>query len=190
MPILLSLVTSGYRGGGGVKRPGHEADHAFPSSVDVTNAWICTSIRVYGVGLNLLGTGATAPYVIAWGMRLVTGFLPQWPVVDVSSGHVGFVVNEVALGKVFSEYFGFPLEIITATSPHSSSIIRGWYNRQNTSQRTRWTQFHSSPRNTSKLVPLPSSEMQCFMALSMERREPCADVEVAELPFSLRLGHY
>jgi hypothetical protein len=35
---------------------------------------------------------------------------------------VGFVVDIVALGQVFSEYFGFPCQ-------SSSSIIRGWYIR-------------------------------------------------------------
>jgi hypothetical protein len=44
---------------------------------------------------------------------------------------VGFVVDKVALGQVFSEYFGFPCTIfITPNSPQSPShIIRGWYNR-------------------------------------------------------------
>jgi hypothetical protein len=44
---------------------------------------------------------------------------------------VGYVVDKVALGQVFSEYFGFPMPIfispISAQSP--SPIIRGWYNR-------------------------------------------------------------
>jgi hypothetical protein len=34
---------------------------------------------------------------------LVTGFPQQQPV----SGHVQFVVDKVALGQVFSKYFGF-----------------------------------------------------------------------------------
>jgi hypothetical protein len=45
---------------------------------------------------------------------------------------VGFVVYTVALGQVFSEYFGFPcLPIfIPPISPQSPSrIIRGWYSR-------------------------------------------------------------
>jgi hypothetical protein len=37
-------------------------------------------------------------------------------------------VDKVALGQVFSEYFGFPC-LIPSTAPHSSSIIRGWHNR-------------------------------------------------------------
>jgi hypothetical protein len=44
---------------------------------------------------------------------------------------VGFVVDKVALGQGFSEYFGFPLPIfIPPISPQSPSpIIRRWYNR-------------------------------------------------------------
>jgi hypothetical protein len=37
-------------------------------------------------------------------------FPPQWPGFELSSGHVGFVVDEVAQGQVFSEYFGFPCQ--------------------------------------------------------------------------------
>jgi hypothetical protein len=44
---------------------------------------------------------------------------------------VGFVVDKVALGPVFSQYFGVPCQIfIPPISPQSPSpIIRGWYNR-------------------------------------------------------------
>jgi hypothetical protein len=45
---------------------------------------------------------------------------------------VGFPVDSVALGQIFSEYFGFPcLPIfIPQISPQSPSpITRGWYNR-------------------------------------------------------------
>jgi hypothetical protein len=34
-------------------------------------------------------------------------FPPRWPGFDLGSGQVGFVVDKVALGRVFSEYFGF-----------------------------------------------------------------------------------
>jgi hypothetical protein len=44
---------------------------------------------------------------------------------------VGFVVDKVALGQFFSDYFGFPMPIfippISSQSP--SPIIRGWCNR-------------------------------------------------------------
>jgi hypothetical protein len=33
-----------------------------------------------------------------------------WPVFEFSSDHVGFVVDKVAMGQVFSEYFGFPCQ--------------------------------------------------------------------------------
>jgi hypothetical protein len=40
--------------------------------------------------------------------RLVAGFPPRRPWFEARLSHVGFVVDEVALGQVFSEYFGFP----------------------------------------------------------------------------------
>jgi hypothetical protein len=40
--------------------------------------------------------------------RLVSGFPQRQPGLEPGSGHVGFVVDKVALGQVFSEYFGFP----------------------------------------------------------------------------------
>jgi hypothetical protein len=33
---------------------------------------------------------------------------------------MGFVVDEAALGQIFSEYFGFPLPSIPSIAPHSS----------------------------------------------------------------------
>jgi hypothetical protein len=47
---------------------------------------------------------------------------------------VGFVVDKVALGQVFSEYFCFPQS--------SSSIVWGWYNRPNSGRGTKLTQSH------------------------------------------------
>jgi hypothetical protein len=41
---------------------------------------------------------------------LVAGFPPRRPGFEPGSGHVGFVVDKVALGQVFSEYFGFPCQ--------------------------------------------------------------------------------
>jgi hypothetical protein len=40
--------------------------------------------------------------------RLVSGFPPRRPEFEPQFGHVGFVVDKVALRQVFSEYFGFP----------------------------------------------------------------------------------
>jgi hypothetical protein len=43
--------------------------------------------------------------------RLVAGFPPRRPGFDPRSDHVGLVVvDKVALGQVFSEYFGFPCQ--------------------------------------------------------------------------------
>jgi hypothetical protein len=40
--------------------------------------------------------------------RLVAGLPQRRPGFEPRTGHVGFVVDKVALGQVFSEYFGFP----------------------------------------------------------------------------------
>jgi hypothetical protein len=39
--------------------------------------------------------------------RLVAGFPQRLPEFEPRSGHVEFVLHEVALEQVFSEYFGF-----------------------------------------------------------------------------------
>jgi hypothetical protein len=45
----------------------------------------------------------------------------------------------------------FPLPIlIPPTAPYSASIIRGWYNRPNSGQRTKWTQSHPTQGNQKK----------------------------------------
>jgi hypothetical protein len=38
---------------------------------------------------------------------LIAGFQPRWRGFDTSSGYVGFMVDIVAMGPIFSEYFGF-----------------------------------------------------------------------------------
>jgi hypothetical protein len=43
---------------------------------------------------------------------LVTGFPMQHPGSDPKSGHVGYVVDKVALGQVFSEYLDFPCQFL------------------------------------------------------------------------------
>jgi hypothetical protein len=40
--------------------------------------------------------------------RLVAGFPPRLPGFAFRAEYVGFLVDKVALGQVFSEYFGFP----------------------------------------------------------------------------------
>jgi hypothetical protein len=41
------------------------------------------------------------------------------PRFDPRSGHVGFVVDKVALGQVSSEYFGFPCQFSFHRLPHT-----------------------------------------------------------------------
>jgi hypothetical protein len=42
--------------------------------------------------------------------RLVAGFLPRQPSFKPRSAHVGFLVDEVEMERVFFEYFGFPCQ--------------------------------------------------------------------------------
>jgi hypothetical protein len=44
--------------------------------------------------------------------QLVFGFPPWRPGFEPKSGHVGFVVDKVALGQVFCEYVGFPCQFL------------------------------------------------------------------------------
>jgi hypothetical protein len=65
------------------------------------------------------------------------------------SGHAGFVVDKVAPGQVFSEYFGFPANFhSTDCSTFIIFIIRGWYNRPNSGRRAKWTESHPTARKT------------------------------------------
>jgi hypothetical protein len=50
--------------------------------------------------------------------------------VEPRSGHVGFVVDRVALGQVFCEYFGFPCQFSFHGLLQNQTFINpGWYNR-------------------------------------------------------------
>jgi hypothetical protein len=54
-------------------------------------------------------------------------------------------------GAGFPRILRFPLPtLIWPTAPHTSSIIRGWYNRPINGRRTKLTQFHPTPRNLKK----------------------------------------
>jgi hypothetical protein len=54
--------------------------------------------------------------------RIVAGFPARWPWFEPRSGHVGFVVNKVTLGQVFSEYFGFTCQFSFHTLPHTHHL--------------------------------------------------------------------
>jgi hypothetical protein len=50
------------------------------------------------------------PFDRAIAQAVRPGFSRRRPGFEPRSGYVGFVVDKVALGKVFSEYFGFPCQ--------------------------------------------------------------------------------
>jgi hypothetical protein len=58
----------------------------------------------------LLNVGNDFPEAAPQLKRLVADFPPLRPGLKLGSSHVGFVVDKVALGQVFSEYFGFPCQ--------------------------------------------------------------------------------
>jgi hypothetical protein len=56
--------------------------------------------------------------------KVVFNFSPRRPGIEPRSGHVGFVVDKVALGQIFSGYFGFPCQPfhqLVHTHHHTSS---------------------------------------------------------------------
>jgi hypothetical protein len=57
--------------------------------------------------------------------RLVAGFPPRRPGFDPSSGHVGFLVETVALGQVFSEHLGFPCQFSFHRVLHTHYLSSG-----------------------------------------------------------------
>jgi hypothetical protein len=81
--------------------------------------------------------------------QAVSRRLPRF---DPRSGHVGFVEDKVTLGAGLLRILRFPLPIpIPPTAPHSSSIIRGWYNRAVSARRTEWPQSHPTQEAKKKL---------------------------------------
>jgi hypothetical protein len=64
---------------------------------------------------------------------------------------VGFVVEKLALGEVFTDWFGLPCQFsFHRLATPSSSIIRGWHNRPISGARTKWPQSHPTPGNYKK----------------------------------------
>jgi hypothetical protein len=67
--------------------------------------------------------------------------------VRARSGHVGFLIDKVALGAGFlSEYFGSPNNHSTNFS--NIIITRGWHNRPIGVRSAEWTQLDSTPHYT------------------------------------------
>jgi hypothetical protein len=61
--------------------------------------------------------------------RLVAGFQPRRPGFEPGSGQLGYVVDKVALGQVFPQYFGFPCQ---SSSRQKFSILTITWGRYNT----------------------------------------------------------
>jgi hypothetical protein len=57
--------------------------------------------------------------------RAVPQLRRRRPGFDPRSGHMGFVVDEVALGQVFSEYFGFPCQFSFHRLLHTHHLSSG-----------------------------------------------------------------
>jgi hypothetical protein len=54
-------------------------------------------------------------------------------------------------GARFLRVLRFPQPVlIPPTDPHSSSLVRCWYNRHISGRHTRWTQFHPPPKKLKK----------------------------------------
>jgi hypothetical protein len=85
--------------------------------------------------------------------RLVAGFAPLQLGFKHGSGHVGFVVDEVALGQVFSE-FGFPCQSSFHQLLHSHHHLSygAGTNRPNSGRSTKWTQSHPTKNNNTILT--------------------------------------
>jgi hypothetical protein len=59
------------------------------------------------------------------------------------------ICGQCGTGAGFLRVLRFPLPIlIPPTAPHSSSIVRGWYNRSVSGRRTKWTQSHPTQKKT------------------------------------------
>jgi hypothetical protein len=57
--------------------------------------------------------------------RLVAKFPPRRPGFEPGSGYMGFVVDKVAPGQVFSEYFGFPCQFAFHLFLHNHHLSSG-----------------------------------------------------------------
>jgi hypothetical protein len=79
------------------------------------------------------------------------GFSPLSARVRPLSGHVGIVVDKVALGQVFSEYFCFPCQFSFHRLLHIYHHLHALrYNRLISGRRTKWAQSDPPPHKETK----------------------------------------
>jgi hypothetical protein len=90
-----------------------------------------------------------APYL----RRLVAGFPLRRPGFELESGHVGFVVDKVALRQVFSQYFGFPCRSLFHQLLHNHRHLScGLAQQASSGHSTKWTQSHSTKKNKKAII--------------------------------------
>jgi hypothetical protein len=71
----------------------------------------------------------------------------------------GICGGQSGAGAGFLLILRFPLPIlIPPTDPHSSSIIRGWYNGPVSGRDTKWTQSHRTPKTKKTILLLKTLE--------------------------------
>jgi hypothetical protein len=70
-----------------------------------------------------MARGSYSKKAVMWLSRLVAGLLPRRPDFTLGAVHVGFVVEKLELGQVFSEFFGCFLSVLFHHGcPYSSSM--------------------------------------------------------------------
>jgi hypothetical protein len=73
---------------------------------------------------------------------------------EPKSGHVGFVVDKVAVGQVFSEYFRFPCQFLFHRLPHIHHHLSSVADNNSSigGRHTKWTRSHT-PHKKKKRKP-------------------------------------
>jgi hypothetical protein len=75
-------------------------------------------------GMTIIDKMLALNLAVPWLWRLVN-FPPRRPRFVPKSGHVGSVVDKVALGQVFSEYFSFPCQFSVHRLLHTHHLPSG-----------------------------------------------------------------
>jgi hypothetical protein len=86
---------------------------------------------------------------IFWWLRLlVASFPPRRSRFEPRLGNVGFMVDKVALGQVFYQYFSFLCQFSLRQLFHT--IVWHWYDRTVSGRHTKWTQSHPTSKKGNK----------------------------------------